>query len=286
MDIRYLESLICVSEMGSIAKAARIQHLTAAAVGQRIAILEDYFETPLLNRHSRNAVPTHACTLLLPLAREIVSKFREMEKALDPAEISGQFRLGTIPTVLTGILPGTIRKLAKVAPKLALEIKPGTSETLYSELYDRKLDAAILALPPHQIPDRFLSTIIREEPLVLLSKKGAGQSIREKLEKNPYISFDSRSWAGNGAVNYLKDNNIDIDPFYELDALEPIEKLVAEGMGVSLVPLWPDLNLNAKQLQCEVIPGKKYARKIALISENDPTRQAVVQLLEENVGEE
>jgi hypothetical protein len=49
MDIRCFESLIIVAELGSIARAARAQNLTAAAVGQRIAILEQHYDTELLS---------------------------------------------------------------------------------------------------------------------------------------------------------------------------------------------------------------------------------------------
>lgn len=279
MDIRYFESLICVAELGSIARAAKAQNLTAAAVGQRIAILEDHFDAELLNRRSRSAVPTNACEKLLPLAREIVSRFREMNGVLNESGISGTFRLGSIPSALTGILPGAVRSMAKSAPRLALEIHPGTSETLYSDLSERKLDAAILALPSFSIPDRFYVDVIREEPLVLISKKGAGKSIRDKLENNPYISFNSKSWAGSGAVRFLKEKKIEIEPFYELDALEPIEKLVKEGMGVSLVPQWQDLKLNARGLDCEVIANPEYARKMALVAYDDRSLFSVFEVL-------
>jgi len=279
MDIRYLESLICVSESGSIAGAARAQNLTAAAVGQRIALLEEHFGSILLDRRSRRAVPTRACLKLLPIARQIVSSFHEMGAVLEPTGLSGKFSLGAIPTALTGVLPETIRQLAILAPKLTLEIKPGTSETLFNQLGKGKLEAAIIALPPFNLPDRYVIDVIRCEPLVLLSKQGSGRSPREILERNPYISFDSHSWAGGGAVRYLRDEKIQVDPFYELDALEPIEKLVAEGMGVSLVPQWPDLELKAPGLRCHVIKRKSYYRKMALVSPDDSTRPQVLELL-------
>ena len=185
MDIRYFESLICVSECGSIAGAARAQNLTAAAVGQRVALLEDHFDTTLLDRRSRRAVPTQACMKLLPIARQMVSNFHEMGVVLEPTGLSGKFVLGAIPTALTGVLPETIRQLANLAPKLALEIKPGTSETLFNQLGEGKLEAAIIALPPFSLPDRYVVDVIRAEPLVLLSKQGAGRSPREILERNP-----------------------------------------------------------------------------------------------------
>ena len=286
MDIRYFESLICVAEYGSIARAARAQNLTAAAVGQRIALLESHFDTVLLDRRSRSAVPTEACRQLLPLARHIVSSFHEMGAVLEPSGLSGKFGLGVIPTALTGVLPGAVRKLAKLAPKLVLEIKPGTSETLFTDLSEGKVDAAIIALPPFELPDRFIVDVIREESLVLLSKKDSNGSPREILENNPYISFDSHSWGGNGAVTYLKDQKIEIEPFYELDALEPIEKLVIEGMGVSLIPHWTDLKLNSRGLKCHVIKKKRYQRKMAMVTRDDSTRRQVLEVLREALLDE
>ena len=106
-----------------------------------------------------------------------------------------------------------------------------------------------------------------------------GKSIREKLERNPYIAFDSQSWSGCGAVRFLKDEKIPVDPFYELDALEPIEKLVAEGMGVSLVPKWPDLQLKTRGVESEIINDPAYHRKLALVMKEDCTRPQVAEVL-------
>ncbi len=83
MDIRYFESLIAVAELGSIAQAARAQHLTAAAIGQRITVLEGHFGTVLLDRSSRNATPSEACLKLLPHARKLVSDFQAMPAFLE-----------------------------------------------------------------------------------------------------------------------------------------------------------------------------------------------------------
>ena len=77
----------------------------------------------------------------------------------------------------------------------------------------------------------------------------------------------------------MKDEKIQIEPFYELDALEPIEKLVVEGMGVSLVPQWPDLNLDAPGIESHVIKNKRYLRKMALVSQDDSTRPQVMDAL-------
>lgn len=279
MDIRYLESLISVAEMGSIAGAARAQNLTPAAVGQRIALLEKHFGTALLNRGTHKAVPTETCLNLLPKARQIVSEFNRMGSEIEASGLAGKFNLGSISTALTGILPGTIRQLAQVAPKLLLQIKPGTSNSLFADLGERRIDAAIIALPPYALPRSFTVETLRVEPLVLLSRNASGNSAREKLEQNPYICYDAQSWGGLKAFQYLKDRKIAIEPFYELDALEAIEKLVLQGMGVSLVPQWAGLDLERPGLDVEIIGNQRYCRKVVLVAPKDSARQAVIDAL-------
>ena len=281
MDIRYLESLISVAELGSIAGAARAQNLTPAAVGQRIAILEKHFGTALLNRSTHKALPTEACLNLLPKARHIVSEFQRMSTDIESSGLAGKFHLGAISTALTGILPGTIRQLAEVAPKLVLQIKPGTSNSLFSDLAERRIDAAIIALPPNALPRSFSVELLRNEPLVLLSRNASGKNARAKLEQNPYICYDAQSWGGLKAFQYLKDSKLRIEPFYELDALEAIEKLVLQGMGVSLVPQWAGLDLDRLELDVEIIRDQRYYRKVVLVTPNDSARQPVIDALRE-----
>lgn len=279
LDIRYLDSLIAVVELGSIANAARSQNLTAAAVGQRILALEKHFNTALLNRNSHKATPTEACLNLLPRARHIVNEFYDMHADIDHSGLSGKFHLGAISTALTGMLPMAIKQLALSAPGLVLQIKPGTSNSLFADLADRRIDAAIIALPPYSLPSSYHSQILREEPLILLSNQSAGKNIRQKLTQNPYICYDSQSWGGLKASQFLKDKSIEIEPYYELDALEAIEKLVQQGMGVSLVPQWAGLDLKSANLDAEIVRPNRYARRVVLVTPVDSARKRIIEVL-------
>jgi len=279
MDIRYLDSLIAVVEFGSIAQAARSQNLTAAAVGQRILAREKHFNTELLNRSTHKATPTEACLNLLPRARHIVNEFYAMNADIDHSGLNGKFHLGAISTALTGILPAAINQLALSAPGLLLQIKPGTSNSLFADLTEQRIDAAIIALPPYTLPSTYRYTALRDEPLVLISNQPKGKSIREKLEQNPYICYDSQSWGGLKARQFLKDKKIIIEPYYELDALETIEKLVQQGMGVSLVPQWAGLDVSSANLESEIIRPNRYSRRVVLVSQANSPRKRIVDAL-------
>jgi len=279
LDIRYFDSLIAVVEFGSIAQAARSQHLTAAAVGQRILALEKHFNTALLNRSTHKATPTEACLNLLPRARHIVNEFYAMNADLDHSGLTGKFHLGAISTALTGILPAAIKQLAVAAPGLVLQIKPGTSNSLFADLSERRIDAAIIALPPYTLPSSYHFQALRAEPLVLISNQPKGKSIRDKLEQNPYICYDSQSWGGLKARQFLKDKGIEIEPYYELDALETIEKLVQQGMGVSLVPQWAGLDISSPNLEVETVRPNRYNRQLVLVSQAKSPRKKIIATL-------
>jgi len=279
MDIRYLESIITIVELGSIARAAQAQNLTPAAVGQRVLAIEKHFNTELLNRSTHKATPTETCLNLLPRMRHIVSEYRELNADIDHSGISGKLHLGAISTALTGIVPGAINQLTQSAPGLILQIRPGTSNSLYVDLTERRIDAAIIAMPPYKLPREYQVLLLRDEPLVLLSRQAKGNSIRDKLLLNPYICYDSQSWGGVKARQYLKDKKIDIEPVYELDALETIEKLVQQGMGVSLVPQWAGLDLSSSALQAEIIKPNHYRRQVVLLTRQGSSREKVIAAL-------
>lgn len=279
MDIRYFESLVKVAELGSIARAARAQNLTAAAVGQRIKALERHFGLALLNRDAHTVSPTDACHKLLPEAESLLKQFHSMAASIDPEGLTGQFHIGAISTVLTGFFPTAIRQLSDIAPKLVLQIKPGTSDTLFANVDEGKLDAAIINLPPYALPRRFRTELLRREPLLLISKQAQGKTVRAKLQQNPYIYYDRNSWGGLKAHQYLRDKKINPRVFCELDALEAIEKLVTEKIGVSLVPRWSGLDVTKSGLDIDVIEARRYARDIVLVYPKNGPRPKVIEAL-------
>jgi len=97
--------------------------------------------------------------------------------------------------------------------------------------------------------------------------------------KSSSRTYDAQSWGGLKASQYLKDRKIRIEPFYELDALEAIEKLVQQGMGVSLVPQWTGLDLDRQGLDAEIIGNQRYCRKIVLVTHRESARRPVIDAL-------
>ncbi|WP_275405948.1 LysR family transcriptional regulator [Delftia lacustris] len=147
METRYLKSLIAVVDSGSIADAARAEHLTATAVGQRVQALERELGFALLSRSGHAARPTQACVALLPRARRLVREAALLGSDASADGLAGTLRIGAISTALTGMLPAALRKLTQAAPQCRPVIVPGTSRALFQMLQSGELDAAVIVAP-------------------------------------------------------------------------------------------------------------------------------------------
>ena len=279
MDTRYLKSLITVVECGSIAHAARIEGLTAAAISQRILALERQLGFELLSRVGHAAKPSQACLGLLPRARRIVREVALLAGDADGAGLTGQLRIGAISTVLTGLMPEALRALTVSAPGLTPVIVPGTSRSLYQALLSGEVDAAILVAPPFEMPKALQAVSLRKEPLVFLSKEKSSISIPAQLMSQPYIRYDPDAWGGRYAEQYLADQGLKPTPMVDLDALETIAMLVTGGMGVSLVPYWSGFEQWGHQCAVSQIGNDRYDREIALISPAQTDRPNMISAL-------
>lgn len=275
MDSRYLKSLVTVVERGSIVDAARAEGLTAAAVSQRIKALERLLGVELLLRMGNTATPTEACLALLPRAKRILGEVSALAGDADASGLTGAYRIGAISTVLTGTLPPVLRLLTQEAPRITPIIRPGTSSDVFQQLLADELDAVILVAPSFALPKTVRSHSLFKEELVLLSRDEPAQGVEECLLTHPYIRYDPLSWGGMRGEQYLKDRGLGLNSLLELDGLEAIAMLVAQGVGVSLVPRWNGLEHFAHGCVMTPVGDNTYDREIVLLTQAPSRRSSM-----------
>lgn len=239
MDIKALETLISVADLGSMAETARRQGLTPAAIAQRIGALEQELGLKLVTRAGRRMRPTPEGVIVAERSRSIVQE-AAMLAAIDIDEVySGPLRIGAIATALTGILPHPIKELSRLAPRLAVHISARTSAQLYEDIQNREIDVAVLVKPPFAFPKTYGWHSLRKEPLILLKPESLrGTDPVAILKTHPYIVHDRNSWGGRLTERYLREQKIQLRGVLELDSLDAISLMVHAGLGVTIVPEW------------------------------------------------
>ncbi|MEP5730862.1 MAG: LysR family transcriptional regulator [Sulfitobacter sp.] len=236
MDIRYLKTLLEVVNGGSLAEAARRQNLTAAAVGQRLKVLENELGTRLVRRSGLTVRPTPACIRMIPRLRSIIADTSLIWRDIADDGLAGPYRLGVISTALADHVPSLVAYLRRMAPHVELSVKPGASAHLFDLLSRNELDAAIFVEPSFQLPKHLKSEVLERQQFAWLNP------IESTSIDLPLVIYDKTSWGGELAWRWIEQNLESPKVLCEMDSPETMASLVAAGAGRAILPIWGGLS--------------------------------------------
>src|SRR5258708_1550080 len=268
MDTRFIETFLMVIDNGSIAEAARRLNLTAAAVAKRIHALENEIGSVLVMRSGRTIRPTEAGAAIIERAKRFLADAPAFKSIAVADRPSGQLRLGAISTALSGLLPDILALMKENYPQIDVNIAVGHSGGLYRKVLDGDdLDAAVITEPPFAIPKSCAWRMLREEPLIVLTRAPArSRKPHAILASEPFIRLDRKLWPGRLVDDYLRKVGIRPRELFEIDQFDPIAALVDRGLGVSLLPdLAPPWPVSPSLLKLPMPGGPSFARRIGLI---------------------
>lgn len=134
-----------IVEEGSMHRASARLNLTQPALSRSIAILEESFGRPLLERHARGVRPTpfgeRVLNNTLRLSRYWEIADRELMS--DPSQQRVSLRLGIGPIWRSGLLASVFEEMRRRHPEILIEIAPLMENRAVSDLNDGKLDAVL-----------------------------------------------------------------------------------------------------------------------------------------------
>ena len=237
MNLRQLRTLATILDKGSFAAAGDRIGLSHAAISVQMSQLEDSLAADLFDRSSRPVALTAEGVRIARLASEVLEKVDNIRLEASGAKPSGSVSIGFIPTCVHHLLPRVLDALRRDFPELQVNVKSGLSGELAADVVSHELDYALVTTPVVEIPELDI-TPIASEPFYVIGPAGVDvETDADLLRSRPYIAFNKRTWVGQHIAAKLQQRGIHISPSIEIDSLEAIENLVADGFGVSIVPL-------------------------------------------------
>ena len=221
----------------------------------------------LFDRTGRSATLNSAGQRAVPMAEEILDIFSRMGAPDSANNFHGSLRIGAIGSVQTGILPQALVALKRRAPFIEVNLVPGVSLNLLSQVDAGELDLAIMIHPPFNLPKDLNIEVIAREPFVLITAKDVqGDDPLQILREQPFVRYDRGSFGGRQVTQFLKEQKIQTQQALELDELDAIVKMVRSGLGVSLVPLaglWLEHGSDVRILRLDTLT---FYREIVLLT--------------------
>ncbi|NJL25342.1 MAG: LysR family transcriptional regulator [Calothrix sp. SM1_5_4] len=267
--------------------------MTQPTLSMQIQKVEEEIGYPLFDRLKKPVVPTDKGQRFIAQARVLL---HEHQKLIDlsrsqGAELSGEFRLGIIPTIAPYLLPRFIQAFSRDFPKVRLFVDELKTDAILKMLAEDTLDAGILATPLHE-PG------LRERPLyyepfyLYVSKRNplnARKRIREDdLSGEQMWLLEDGHCLRNQIVRYCSLNRTEgVFPNVRFEGgnIDTLRYLVRGSQGYTLIPALFKETLSDAEIRDNVREFERPAptREVSLVYRRDQWKADILKALEECV---
>jgi len=241
MNFKDLEYLIAIEEEGHFNKAAQRCFVSQPTLSGQLKKLEDELGVLLVERTNRHVSMTEAGRAAANQARRILAESHVLKEIAqrfqDP--MVGDLHVGLIPTVAPYLLPRIMPELKKSYPDLKLWLHEHQTNILLDKLRNAELDLLILALPVDT--NDFSEQDLFTEPFLLAAPNTDDLSHKNKIS---LLELNEREMLLLEEGHCLRGQALDIcfsagateQQGFQATSLETLRHMVAEGMGLTLMP--------------------------------------------------
>jgi LysR family hydrogen peroxide-inducible transcriptional activator len=284
--LKQLQYLVALKDQGHFGKAAESCFVTQSTLSAGLREIESLIGVTLVERTRRVVRFTPLGLRIAEKARRIL---REAEELADMARaagkpLSGELRMGVIPTIAPFLLPSLLPKLRAAYPDLKLYLREETSQAACDSLHRGQLDCVLLALP--YACGEVDSAELFEDRLFLAFPPGMSEEAPAVVHPG---SFDEDKLLLLEDGHCLKDHALAAcnRPGLRAEAamlgtsLHTLVQMVDNGLGLTMVPAMAiDAGiLRGTGVIARPLESEYAARRIALIWRKSSPREKEFQLL-------
>jgi LysR family hydrogen peroxide-inducible transcriptional activator len=214
--------------------------VTQPALSMQIRELEREIGAELIERRPGDIALTETGQEVAERAEQILTATQDLvDFARHRDVLSGQLRLGIIPTLAPYILPRVLPRLQTAYPQLRLEVRETQTKSLLEELTRGALDAVMLALPAE---DADVETLPLFTDAFLLAVPANDRSLPrtrvniDDVDQRRLILLEEGHCLRDQALAFCGTPRRDAPASLGATSLATVIQMVANGYGVTLMP--------------------------------------------------
>jgi LysR family hydrogen peroxide-inducible transcriptional activator len=240
-SLKQMEYLVALAETLHFGRASERCNITPSTLSAGIRDLETVLGISVAERTKRHV-------LMTPVGNEIAARarllLRDAEDLMEAAAanrepMTGEMRLGVIPTIGPFLLPRVLPALTRRFPALRLYLREEQTASLLARLRSGEIDVALIALPYDieglasrvVFEDEFEFACNRNHPLA--SEKMVQV---DALADQPLMLLEEGHCLRGHALDACQLNDGQERAQFEASSLHTLVQMVAAGIGVTLLP--------------------------------------------------
>lgn len=241
MNLRFLETFVWISRLGSFTAAAGHLNSTQAAVSDRIAALERELGVELFQRGGRRVVLTDAGRRVLPRAELLLRQWESLRASVAPAATEGpaRLRIAVGASIAQSFLPACLERLAREEPQVTIElVTAGSAVNATAELLADRIDLALLLGPvAHEAVENIdlCHFAIRwvASPRLALPEGPLGPA---DIAAHPVLSFPEGSAPHRHIRDWFAAAEVEEPRLHALQSMPIAIQLARDGVGIAALP--------------------------------------------------
>ena len=287
-----MEYVVALDRFRHFATAAAHCYITQPTLSMQIHKLEQELGTKIFDRSKQPVVPTENGLAIIDHARRILGERDAMMEMLNDRKgiISGELKVGIIPTLAPYLLPLFIRKFAKKYPGVKLIVVEMVTDLIISRLREGAIDAGIL-VTPLQEPGIREYTLFYEELLVYVSKKNHNFKkqyvLAQDIDPQKLWLLEEGHCFRSQIMNLCELQKISKQGQsleYEAGSIETLRRMVELSDGVTILPELASMELNARQQeQLRMFKRPAPMREVSLVVHRDYVKKRLVEMLKQSI---
>jgi LysR family transcriptional regulator, hydrogen peroxide-inducible genes activator len=292
MTFIQLEYIVAVDTWRHFSTAAEHCFVTQPTLSMQIQKLELELDLKIFDRSKQPVVPTETGAEIIEQARKILSEKASLLEAIQNKKgiLTGELRIGIIPTLAPYLLPLFIQPFARKYPSVRLVVHEMMTELIISRLREGKIDAGILVTPLQEAGIKEF-VLFYEELMAYVSRKNAiykkSYVLPQDIDPNKLWLLEEGHCFRSQIVNLceLRKMSREHSHFdYEAGSIETLRRMVEMNDGITIIPELATLDMPMKQRQL-IRHFKKPApmREVSLVVHRNFVKKKLIDVLQQEI---
>jgi LysR family transcriptional regulator, hydrogen peroxide-inducible genes activator len=286
MNLQQLEYVVALDIHRNHVKAAEHCHVTQPTLSMMVKKLEDELGVKIFDR-SQPLKPTPQGEIIISRARQILQEIKGLKEFVKTEKdtITGEFRLGVIPTLAPYLLPRFLNEFLAKHPGTSFTVTEMQTDDIIKNLKNNRLDIAILVTP---LDDREIREVpVFYEPIVLYTAENQKYYQQDKINLKSLTTDNllllEEGHCFRGQVMNLcttKGKRTHNQLNYQSGSFETLKAMVDNNYGYTLIP---ELAVNVKNKHVKRFTSPEPVREVSLAVHQGFVKETLLTKLREAI---
>ena len=290
MTLVQLEYIIALDTWRHFALAAEKSFITQPTLSMQIQKLEEELGVKIFDRTKQPVIPTEIGEAIIAQARITLREAQAIRQIIDEKKdtLSGEIRIGIIPTLAPYLLPQLYKTMRQKFPQLNLVIKESITEDIIHELKNNRLDCGVVVTP---LQDASIKEkpLFYEELFVYVSSKNAlaGKKyvLASDIDPNQLWLLEEGHCFRSQVLNLCElRKSSDFHFKYETGNIETLKRMVDKSDGITILPELAVMEFSKAQLKLvKRLKKPSPAREVSLVTHRNHIKTKLIHTLQEEI---